>query len=136
MSRAQDFRYPPVLPIVFYDGKTTWNAETNFAGRTQMNEVFAKYIPGFEYELVDLNRYTLEELTGFGDALSLILAADKVPKGGNAALGELLKEYAGSLQVPENLRKLITDVVTVLFSRVGMAERKIAAITDAIEKKE
>jgi hypothetical protein len=62
-SLTKDFRYPPVLPIVFYDGTASWTAERDFADRTRMKEIFAKYIPSFEYELVDLNRYTLEDIT-------------------------------------------------------------------------
>jgi predicted transposase/invertase (TIGR01784 family) len=137
LSRRKDFRYPPVLPIVFYDGKENWSAERNFAGRTRMKEIFARYIPSFEYELVDLNRYSIQDITRFRDTLSVIMAADKLPKqGGSAGLEKLLKEYAATLNIPRNLRKLITDVLTVLLDRLGVAEEKTAAITDTIEKKE
>ena len=34
------FKYPPVLPIVFYDGPETWAAERNFRQRTALNEVW------------------------------------------------------------------------------------------------
>jgi hypothetical protein len=54
----RDFRYPPVLPVVFYDGPEAWAAERNFLYRTSLNDVFEKYIPRFEYELVDLHRYS------------------------------------------------------------------------------
>ncbi|MDR1626791.1 MAG: Rpn family recombination-promoting nuclease/putative transposase [Spirochaetia bacterium] len=137
LIRTRDFRYPPVLPIVFYDGKGAWTAERNFAGRTRMGEVFGKYIPSFEYELVDLNRYSMQEITRFRDTLSVILAADKLPKqGGSAALEKLLREYAATLNIPANLRKLITGVLAALLDRLGVAEERIAAVTDTIEKKE
>jgi hypothetical protein len=71
-----NFRYPPVLPIVFYDGPTRWTAERNFHDRTALAEEFGKYIPSFEYELVDLNQYSRETLIEFGDALSLIMLID------------------------------------------------------------
>lgn len=137
LSRTKDFKYPPVLPIVFYDGAETWTAQGNFAERTWMNDVFAKYIPGFEYELVALNRYSLEDITRFGDTLSVIMAVDRLPKeGGGAALEKLLREYVGTLNIPGNLRKLITDVLTVLPDRLGVPEEKINAVTDTIERKE
>ena len=77
-SSHKDFKYPPVLPIIFYDGKITWTAEKNFLNRTWLSEAFEKYIPKFEYELVDLNRYNEDEIMKFGDALSFILLVDKI----------------------------------------------------------
>jgi hypothetical protein len=29
----KDFRYPPVIPIVFYDGPALWTAKLNFRDR-------------------------------------------------------------------------------------------------------
>jgi len=50
ISLSKDFKYPPIFPIVFYDGESEWTAETNFLYRTQMHDIFEKYIPKFEYE--------------------------------------------------------------------------------------
>ena len=30
ITGTKEFRYPPVLPVVFYDGPGNWTAETNF----------------------------------------------------------------------------------------------------------
>ena len=57
VSTRKNFKYPPVLPIIFYDGKNTWTAEKNFLYRTHLSQAFEKYIPKFEYELVNLNDY-------------------------------------------------------------------------------
>jgi SOS response regulatory protein OraA/RecX len=40
------------------------------------------------------------------------------------------------LKIPPNSRKLITDALTVLLTRIGVGGEKIAAITGAIEEKE
>jgi hypothetical protein len=139
ISATKDFRYPPVLPIVFYDGTDKWTAEMNFRDRTALNEVFGKYIPSFEYELVDLNRYTQSDLIQFSDALSLIMIIDKVRFGeGTSLLSKLPKDYIErlNLQIPENLNKLLTDVITVLLDRIETPPDAIAEITDLVEKKE
>jgi hypothetical protein len=73
LSSAKDFNYPPILPIVFYDGTSKWTSELNFLDKTEMNKIFSKYIPKFEYELVDLNIYSKDDLIRFNNALSLIL---------------------------------------------------------------
>jgi len=80
ISYTKDFKYPPVLPIVFYDGAGKWAAETNFLHRTEMSGVFEKYIPKFEYELISLNEYSTDELVRFGDTLSLIMIIDKIKR--------------------------------------------------------
>ncbi|MDR3201083.1 MAG: Rpn family recombination-promoting nuclease/putative transposase, partial [Spirochaetales bacterium] len=41
-SLTKEFRYPPVLPIIFYDGPKNWTAQMNFADRTEMKDVFSK----------------------------------------------------------------------------------------------
>jgi predicted transposase/invertase (TIGR01784 family) len=137
LSLTKNFRYPPVLPIVFYDGSEAWTAQMNFSGRTEMKEVFAKYIPSFEYELVDLKRYSLEDLMSFRDALSVVMAIDKAPESGKTVwLENLFKEYVATLNIPVNLRKLITDVLTVLLRRQGVPNERINTVIDTIEKKE
>ena len=61
-SSAKGFKYPPVLPVVFYDGADKRTAETNFPNKTELSDIFGKYIPKFEYELVDLNEYSEHDL--------------------------------------------------------------------------
>jgi hypothetical protein len=118
---TKDFLYPPVLPIVFYDGPHHWTAERNFRDRTALADVFGKYIPTFEYELVDLNQYRQEDLIEFADTLSFIMIIDKLrDKKGIGILEKIPKEYLEGLRlkIPENLGKLISDVITVLLDRL------------------
>ena len=34
ITKTKDFKYPPILPVIFYDGTGEWTAETNFLYRT------------------------------------------------------------------------------------------------------
>jgi hypothetical protein len=45
ITMTRDFLFPPVLPIIFYDGSETWTAERNFRDRTALKEAFSSYIP-------------------------------------------------------------------------------------------
>jgi hypothetical protein len=133
------FRYPPVLPIVFYDGPGPWTAETNFLNRTYLNEVFEKYIPKFEYEVVSLREYSPEELARFNDALSMVFIIDRIgTMGGKNILKELPPGYLEqmALKIPLSLTKLLSDVITSLLNRFGTEESEIVEITNYIEKKE
>jgi hypothetical protein len=103
------------------------------------NGLFAKYIPSFKYELVDLNTYSPEDLIRFKDVLSFIFLIDKirgpeeikllntVPKG-------YFEEVA--LKIPPGMDKIMSNVITILLNRVEVPREKIVVVTDSIEKKE
>jgi hypothetical protein len=138
-TSRKNFRYPPVLPIVFYDGPETWTAEKNFRNRTFLKEVFGKYIPGFEYILVDLKTYRVEDITGFNDFLSLVMLIDRIGsidrKEGLKGLPEGYFERLG-LKIPESLSKLLREVIKALMHRFEFSDEDIEAITGHIRKKE
>jgi cobalamin biosynthesis Mg chelatase CobN len=135
---SKDFMYPPVLPVVFYDGPDRWTAATDFFHRTQLNGVFAKYIPKFEYELIALDQYSIGDLTGFGDTLSLIMIIDKIKTPDEISLlSKLPPDYIErlALNMPGHMKKLLADVVTVLLEKINAPQEEIEAITDKIEER-
>ncbi|WP_010261352.1 Rpn family recombination-promoting nuclease/putative transposase [Treponema primitia] len=138
-SAKKGFRYPPVLPIVFYDGTDPWTAELNFLDRTALNQVFQKYIPKFEYLLVDLNRYAPEDLVRFGDALSLIMLIDKLETwDGESLLNKMPPDYLErmALKIPKELTRLITDVMSTLLNRLKFPEEETRTVTNYFTGKE
>jgi hypothetical protein len=139
ISAGRDFRYPPVVPVIFYDGKSPWRAARNFKDRTAGGELFSRYIPQFEYELVELNRYSVEALTRFQDALSFIMIIDRIrDREGIKVLGELPAEYVESLglRIPPGLRKLIKDVLGALLGRLEVPAEVIGTVRNMIEREE
>ena len=133
------FKYPPVLPIIFYDGATEWTAATNLLDRTEMHEVFHKYIPKFEYELVDQQKYSVDDLTQFGGLLSLFLILNKVsePESLQGVLTSLPDAYINNVNVnvPESMRKLLADVVQVLLAKIDVPQDEIDDITERIHER-
>ena len=135
ISKTKNFKFPPVLPVVFYDGTGNWTAETNFIDKTELNEVFYKYIPKFEYELISLNRYDISDLTKFGDALSLILIIDKIKTAdGISLLKNLPEDYIEklNLNIPNHLNKLLADIITLLLTRINVPKQEIDQVTEKI----
>ncbi|MDR1933484.1 MAG: hypothetical protein LBQ57_11775 [Spirochaetales bacterium] len=83
------------------------------------------------------NWCTQEDLIRFGGALSFVMIMDKLPKrGGTGLLEKLPRNYFKRLNIPENLRKLVADVTTVLLDRAGVPKEEVGVISDAIKKKE
>ncbi|MBQ8821542.1 MAG: Rpn family recombination-promoting nuclease/putative transposase [Lachnospiraceae bacterium] len=76
--RNKSFRYPPILPIVYYEGKDRWTAGMELKDRIEMAEAFGAYVPNFTYELVDIHQISNEELLARGNVMSLIMLLNKI----------------------------------------------------------
>ena len=44
ITSTKEFRYPPILPIVYYEGTDRWTAVRNFKKRVYMNDVLGQYL--------------------------------------------------------------------------------------------
>jgi hypothetical protein len=136
---SKDFRYPPILPLVFYDGTDKWTAETNFLNKVELNDIFNKYIPKFEYELIDLNKYKKEDLIKFGDFLSIVLLVDKVnnlPED-YRFIKDFPKGYIEKLnsELPDNIKELLAKVITALMQRINVPPKEIETVTELINQR-
>ncbi len=81
ITKRKGFRYPPILPIVFYDGPGAWTAAVNFQERVYLNEMLGEYIPSFRYLVIPLSRESPESvLKLIGKILAVLLVRLNVPK--------------------------------------------------------
>ena len=78
ISSRKDFRYPPILPIVYYEGKERWTASIDLADRILCGELLHKYLPHFKYQMVRLHDYSNEQLLEKGDEISLAMMINKI----------------------------------------------------------
>jgi hypothetical protein len=139
ITQTKSFLYPPIIPILFHDGRKPWTALRNFRDRIALKEVFGKYIPSFEYELVDLQTYSLADILKFNDFISLIMLIDRVGSiEGIEHLRKLPPDYFEKLglKIPPHLTKLLGDVVRVLLDRFDAPKEEIEEITGHIDHKE
>jgi len=139
ISHAKDFKYPPILPIIFYDGESEWTAETNFLDRTEMSEIFKEYIPKFKYVLVSLKDYSFADLAEFGDTLSLFMMIDKLKTAeAFSELGNLPKGYIERMEkmnVPPHLKELLVKVITVLLRKIDVPQDEIDVLVERIDER-
>ena len=103
---------------------------------------FEKYIPKFEYEVINLNDYSEEDIMKFGGALSFIFLIDKIRKSKEKAkITQLPSDYVEKLrlQIPEDMNKLLVDVTFSLLGKSGydrVDSERAASILKKAEKKE
>ncbi len=138
-TMLKDFRYPPVLPIVFYDGKESWTAETNFKNRVHLKEIFDIYIPSFEYMIINLSNYTREDLISHGNILSLVMIIDKLKNSSEfKELKDLPKEYLENLEskTPQHILETLKTIVDLLLRRLNVVKEEREVFTDKIKRRE
>lgn len=139
ITKRKDFKYPPVLPIVYFEGTSEWTAVKNFKDRVALADIFHKYIPSYEYEVIRLHDYSDAQLIEKQNELSLIMLVKKL-RGAHdfAGLQSIPKDYLEKLEKnsPEDLLKLISCVVAGLLRRLNIPDEEISTFTEQIRKKE
>jgi hypothetical protein len=48
--------------MVYYTGEGAWTSPINFIDKVYFNDIFERYIPKFEYMLIDAKNYSQEDL--------------------------------------------------------------------------
>lgn len=135
ITRTKGFQYPPILPIVYFEGTGRWTAATQFADKVAWKEVFAEYLPNFRYEVVRVQDYSDSEIISKGNEFSLIMFINKLKNSEDIKkLKELPKEYLENLQEnsTQQLLELIAMVVAVFMRKVNVPQDEIADFTDQI----
>lgn len=139
ITKTKGFRYPPILPVVFYDGPGNWTAETSFRERVYLNDILGEYIPDFHYIVVPLSKYTNQQLVDKGDELSLIMLVDKLRSVADFRnLSGLPEEYFENISQnsPESVLKLIGKIISVVLLRMNVPKDEVADFTDRIERRD
>lgn len=72
------FRYPLILPIVYYEGADNWTADLNFQNRIEHIKGMEQFVPKFEYEVVECHGYSNEELQRHSNEMALIMLLNKI----------------------------------------------------------
>jgi len=78
VTKRKYFKYPPILPVVYYEGSGEWTADMHFRGRIYTADAYEAYLPDFTYKVVRNYDYTNKELLARGDEISLIMMLNKI----------------------------------------------------------
>ncbi len=72
------FRYPMIIPVVYYEGKPEWTAQMRLRDRIRQLPGVDDWIPDFRYEVIRVHDYSDQELLERGDEISLIMLINKI----------------------------------------------------------
>ncbi|MCM1089490.1 MAG: Rpn family recombination-promoting nuclease/putative transposase, partial [Muribaculum sp.] len=78
ISATKGFRYPLIIPIVYYEGKRSWTAAMHLNERVELSEAFPEYVPDFTYRVISLNEYSREEILSQEDEFSLVMLFNRI----------------------------------------------------------
>ena len=139
ISRTKEFKYPPILPIIFYDGANGWTAGTRLQERVLFSDMFAKYIPDYQCILMQLNNYSNEELLKRKEELSIIMLIDKLKNAADyteleqGISEEYLREATGNSS--EYLLGIVAQVVEILLAKLNVPDEEVLRFTGQIKEK-
>jgi len=138
ISESKEFLLPPIVPIVFYDGRDKWTVETEFQKKIKNIELFKKNIPKFEYELIDLNKLSIENLEKLEDAMSFLLIIDKFKEPKDfAELKKLKKEFWEKIKEAlknENILEVLAESIEKMMERLNVPEEEINKLINMLEE--
>ncbi len=139
ISKTKNFRYPPILPIVFYDGIQNWTAPTKLHDRVLLSSILGKYIPDYQCMLLQLKDYSNKQLMEKKDEISIMLMIDKLQDMADFInisneIDELwLKEVTKNS--PEYLLGIMAQVIEGLLSKLNVPSEEIMEYTQQIKER-
>lgn len=138
ISKTKDFKYPPILPIVYFEGTGAWSAAKHLSERIALAEVFGEYLPDFRYEVIRIHDYTNDEIISKGNEFSLVMLVNKLKDSEDIRnLKQLPKDYLENLQNKSSdyLLELIATIVSAFMHRLQIEQQEIADLTDMIRER-
>lgn len=139
VHKAKAFRYPPVLPMVYYEGTDKWTAGMQLRDRVLTVEGLDAYIPNFTYHLVGLKDYSNAQLLERADEMSLIMLLNKIQTAEDLhGVMKLPADVIGQIieNSPEHVREIIWDVVYLLCRKVNMTPDETREILSHLKEEQ
>lgn len=138
VTKLADFKYPPILPIVYYEGTKKWTVPSSFRSRIIEGDTFRKYIPDFEYYLVPLRQYSNEELLAKKDEISLVMLINRMRNEDDVeAFRKLPVEKVDEILkgTPEHLLDIISNILRAFLMKMNLSEEETEELVGKVKEK-
>ena len=133
---TKNFKYPPILPIVYYEDAPEWTAG-GLKSRIALNDAFSEYIPDFQYHLVSLNKYDNQVLIDKKDELSFLMLINKIRNAEEFKNLNLPDGYIKKLLLnsPADVIDVISKVIMVVLRKHNVPENEIQDVVDQVKER-
>ena len=137
-TSRKSFRYPPIIPIVYYEGKENWTADTELWKRIEYGEVLKEFIPAFSYKVIRIHDYTNEELQKHTDEMSLVMMINKIQspedytefiQKSEVYMNDVLKDS------PQELIEILRDVFWSLLMKINVPQEEAEELMEQMGAK-
>ena len=137
ISSTKQFKYPPVLPIVYYEGNENWTAERNLYPKIMLNEPFKEFIPDFRYYLINLNDYSKSELISRKSSLAFVMLINSIKNAEEFRNINLPEDYIENLlkNSSNGVLEVIAKVIAVVLRKQNVPENEIQDMVDQVKRR-
>ncbi len=140
-SRHKDFRYPLIIPVVYYEGRQRWSAAMYWKDRVEFSDAFGQYVPDFTYELVELHNYSNEELLSREEELSLVMLLNRVQDEGDMDLSSWPEEQRATVEkivrkAPKAVLRILAQMIYHFGLKLNLPDEEIIQCVRNVEDRE
>ncbi len=137
ISKQKSFRYPPILPIVYYEDTQEWTSAIQLKERIFLSDVFSDYVPDYKYFLFKLQAHGKMEFLEKQDEFSLVMLINKLRDADEFRKLEIPAEYLDQIteKAPEDVLRVLVKVTETLLRRFHISEEEISELTDQVRRR-
>jgi len=138
LRKRKQFHYPPILPIVYYEGTGSWDSVPELKERVLLSEVFSAYIPNFRYILIQNRAFSKDELLDRNDEMSLLMLINKIQDPDDLKLlQDIPAEKMNSMVAhsSEAVLNVIAAAVQALCRKFTIPDHEVSAFVGKVKER-
>lgn len=132
--KTKDFKYPPILPIVYYEDTAEWTSPVQLSDRVFLSEYFGGYLPDFRYFLFRLQEHGKSELIGRRDEISFIMLINRLRNAEEFRTIEFPDGYLDDIsdKAPGDVLITFSKLITAYLRKINLSEQEISDMNEQI----
>ncbi len=136
-TSRKGFRYPPIIPIVYYEGQKNWTADLHLSDRINVQDGLEEYIPDFVYKLVRVHGYGNDDLKKRRNEMSLVMMINRIQSPEDfTELINTSRDYVDEIynDSTADIKAVYQDILWALLQKMNVpveeAREKMAGLED------
>ena len=135
-SRLKSFRYPLIIPLVYYEGSANWTADLHLRDRISHWELAEQFVPDFTYQVVRVHDYTNDDLKIKSDEFSLALMFNRLQTVKDyTEFVETSRDFVNRIyaNAPEDIKKIFQDILWSLQIKMNVPTDEAQKMVEEME---